>query len=214
MNNDNINFLSLIMDKIDNTKIDQDHLIWYILYCNSVDETDENIKTENHHILPRNLFPEFVNLNKNQWNSSKMNYINHFYAHYILAKSIKTRGNRFAFNMMKRTFSKIESKNVGVMAQLYTEFREQLSKDFSDINKGRPQTDVQRKKNSEKQKGCVIVRPKGALLNSPHFKVSIFDPEYLNGNLIVNSTGTSKSKETRKLMSENGIKAKKNITTL
>jgi hypothetical protein len=115
---------------------------------------------------------------------------------------------------MKRTFSKIESKNVGVMAQLYTEFREQLSKDFSDINKGRPQTDVQRKKNSEKQKGCVIVRPKGALLNSPHFKVSIFDPEYLNGNLIVNSTGTSKSKETRKLMSENGIKAKKNITTL
>jgi hypothetical protein len=110
--------------------------------------------------------------------------------------------------MMRRTFLNIDDNSLSELSELYTEFREKIAKDFSDINKGRKYTESQRKKNSENQKNCVIVRHRGTDINSSHFKVSIFDPEYLNGNLITNTTGTTKSKETKKLMSENGIKGK------
>jgi hypothetical protein len=208
MHNQNIDFLSIVLEKFDITKIDQDYLIWYILYCHAAIDIEATEQTENHHILPSKLFPEFENLNRNQWNSSRLKLVDHFYAHYLLAKAIKSKSTRFAFNMMRRSFKEFKLEQIQELALLYAEFREQLSKDFSSVNKGRVQSAHSKKVNSEKQKNCVIVRPKDSPINSKHFKTSIFDPEYLNGNLVVNATGTTKSIEARKLMSENGIKGK------
>lgn len=205
----NINFLSLISNKIDSNKIDQDFLIWYILYCHSAIENDNTIKTEKHHILPKKLFPEFSNLNKNSWNLATLNLTDHFYVHYLLSKAINSKSTRFAFNMMRRIFTKNDNSTLSELSTLYMEFRTQLSKDFSNINKGRKCTPEQLKRLSENQKNCVLVRHKNSPITSPHFKVSIFDPEYINGDLIHNATGTTKTDLSRQLMSKNGIKNKK-----
>ena len=55
----------------------------------------------NHHILPRakTLFPEYEDLKKYPWNSTRLSHRVHYIAHYILAK-ILGRGMWFAFNRM------------------------------------------------------------------------------------------------------------------
>lgn len=55
----------------------------------------DDVITEDHHILPRSIFPEFENLKENPWNCIKLSLRHHFIAHWILSNTFikgKPRG--------------------------------------------------------------------------------------------------------------------------
>ena len=197
----NINPIKIITQTIEPSKIDIDHAIWYVLYCHAFSDIKDS-KTENHHILPRKLFPEYVNLNINSWNSASLPKRNHIIAHYILAKAIKVQATLAAFNMMKRALTQID--DITELATLYEEYRESFSNMFSKINKGRKATDETRKKLSEATKGTVPVFDP----NYPDhiFRVETTDKRYISGELLHNATGRIHDEMTKQLISENGIK--------
>jgi len=58
---------------------------------------DENIYTENHHILPISTFPEFKN---DIWNIVKLTYKEHKLVHLWLFKSINIRKYQRPLNWM------------------------------------------------------------------------------------------------------------------
>jgi hypothetical protein len=65
-------------------------------------------QTHNHHILPRSLYPEFEDFNKNPWNKAILTYREHLIAHYMLAKALE--GNMwFAYNNMNAYGERLNS---------------------------------------------------------------------------------------------------------
>ena len=68
----------------------------YISFCLS--ETQE--QGEDHHILPKDLFPEYKNLTENKWNKSTLSIINHIKAHILLCEAIDEKSMYYARNMM------------------------------------------------------------------------------------------------------------------
>lgn len=54
-------------------------------------------KTENHHILPKQAFPEFENLKVYEWNKAVLRYEDHVYAHYLLTLVHKRFDQSFAY---------------------------------------------------------------------------------------------------------------------
>ena len=200
------NLLEIIKSKVNEKSIDEDHLIWYLMFCLSSNDVDANYK-ENHHILPKSLFKEYKNLNLNPWNSASMSGMNHFFAHYLLAKAIKSRSTRFAFNLMLRS-TKGSAENMYVAGQLYNEFRELLSTDMSEINKGRKHSDATKRNCSERMRGKVNVRSKDQHYDSTHFRVDVSDERYLSGELVYAATGRPHRDSTKQLMSDNGIKGR------
>lgn len=105
--------------------------IWINRYLKFIDRfsLNESIKfqTENHHILPSSIFPEFKNLKNNEWNRSILSVRSHIVAHYLLAKAIGGKmwaplyfyKNKYNFN--SKQLSEIILNN---------------KKNLSDINKG------------------------------------------------------------------------------
>lgn len=55
---------------------------------------------EKHHILPRSMFPQYV---ESEWNIVKLTPRAHYIAHYILWKAVGNRVTLYAFNMMRRS---------------------------------------------------------------------------------------------------------------
>jgi hypothetical protein len=174
------------------------------MYCYEAMSTDGN---ENHHILPKKLFPEFKNFNKNNWNCARLPYRDHYIAHYLLCKVFPKEGHHSclrAFNQMQRVKNVV---NISELADLYSEFRESLAKSFSEINKGRKPTAEQLKKLSESMKGRVVVYDKTVPIEERiNFMTDVTDPDYISGKLVVRQTGTKHTKETKIKMSDNGIK--------
>lgn len=69
--------------------IDSNKLIEYIKFCLDNDlKIATKLTTSRHHILPKSLFKEYSDLNKNLWNSAHLSYSDHYIAHSILAQSI------------------------------------------------------------------------------------------------------------------------------
>lgn len=68
---------------------------------NSLSKPVKN-KTENHHILPKSIFPEFSNLKNNAWNKSILYHECHLHAHYLLSKIFGGKMN-YAFYLMINT---------------------------------------------------------------------------------------------------------------
>lgn len=68
--------------------IQNKYLRWYRFIVENSTERNKHLTeyTENHHILPRSVFPKFSNLRKNQWNCAKLTYREHFLAHWLLTK--------------------------------------------------------------------------------------------------------------------------------
>lgn len=60
----------------------------------------EEVYTENHHILPKSIWPEYSELNLNPWNCSVLTARQHLIAHWILAKAIDSQGMWYAFKVM------------------------------------------------------------------------------------------------------------------
>jgi len=73
----------------------------YISYCiNNNQNKPIKGKTSHHHILPNALFSNYSNLNNNKWNGTHLSYYNHYYAHWLITKSIIDYGQLFAFCSM------------------------------------------------------------------------------------------------------------------
>jgi len=93
----------------------KERLLEYIDFCQSNNQ-DEG---EEHHILPKDLFPEYKNLNENPWNKSTLSIINHIKAHILLCEAVDEKSMFYARNMM-----------------IFTRNHETLSEaDFSEIEK-------------------------------------------------------------------------------
>ena len=96
--------------KIEDKITDLDLLKEYIDFCIRNSTTYEKSKTARHHILPeakRLPFVEFKDLTINPWNSSILSNYHHYYAHYLLAKSINHISISHAFCAMHNKYTKI-----------------------------------------------------------------------------------------------------------
>ena len=153
----------------------EERYVRFIEWCRKVN----SIKTynevyENHHILPRSEFPEFVNIKEHPWNNIRLSARQHYLAHFIL--SFIYPKQLFAFNQMKRNAKS---------AILYAYKREHLSKLISELNTGRVMSDEFRKVNSEFHKGKVCVKDSTGKL----IYTTVTDPRYISGELVFFRTG-------------------------
>lgn len=114
-----------------NTKIKDKR--WLTRYFNFVEKfslKNTSYKTENHHILPQSLFPEYKNLKVHTWNKSILTKRAHFIAHYLFAKALG--GNWYA--PLFFILNKNESYNL--KSKIIFKAKEEQSKLFTDKNKG------------------------------------------------------------------------------
>jgi len=101
-----------------NVKIkSEEKLIQYIDYCIYHNQIKKKIsETEYHHILPKKLFPEFLNLTENPWNGTHLKFENHYIAHSMLIDAISHPSVVFAWNSMNNMNIKngkiVEPKNL------------------------------------------------------------------------------------------------------
>lgn len=99
-------------------------------------------KTENHHILPKQAFPEYENLKIHTWNKAILKYEDHVYAHYLLTLIHKRFDQSFAY-MCDCAFKKQFE---------FLEFQDEITKAYSVVASNR------RKISSDLHKGkCVYV---------------------------------------------------------
>lgn len=80
-------------------------------------------KTEEHHILPKSIFPEFSDLRKFSWNSVHLSYEDHFMAHYYLSFT----GNYRMLSALRAMAQMHTNKydNPELIASLYSEKKEE-----------------------------------------------------------------------------------------
>jgi len=84
-------------------------------------------ETENHHILPQAIFPEYSNLSENNWNKCILSVRSHIICHYILARAIGGKmWSPLLFYCKKYNF------NSKILSEIYKENR----KISSTIHKG------------------------------------------------------------------------------
>lgn len=77
--------------------INEDKLIEYVVFCTQNHDDDGDA---NHHILPKVIFPNFSNFNKNRWNLSRLSYKNHYIAHFLFCLAIDNYSQNSAFIAM------------------------------------------------------------------------------------------------------------------
>lgn len=105
---------------------------------------------EHHHMLPRKMWPEYVN---SSWNKVTLPTKAHYIAHYLLYKSFSHRSCVFAFNQMRRV-----SQTPNGNCQLYQSARLELAQVISQVNTGRVMSEQNRKRKSEMFKGTNVYR--------------------------------------------------------
>lgn len=162
--------------------------IKFIDYCLKINH-NKNFEGENHHILPKSIFPEYSDFRKNKWNKIKLTYKQHFISHWMLAK-IFGASQWFSFNQMRR---------IGKNSILYSYCKEDIRKNLSTINLGRKHSDKTKLGCSIRTKSKVVVRDKQGNV----FQTSIYDPEYLSGEFVFYRTGSKHKKSTKDKMSKN-----------
>ena len=109
--------------------------------------------TENHHILPKSMFPELA---KNKDNIVTVPARAHYLLHYFLFKSISHRGCVYAFNQMRRI-----SKQRGILScRLYMSVKTKFAKIISENNKGRVMSLSNKKQISDRFKDTNLYRNK------------------------------------------------------
>lgn len=116
----------------------------------------QDVYGENHHILPRSIFPQYI---KDKDNIVRLSAEEHFKAHYYLWKfykeelkdKVNARKMCFAFNCMKIVLSKCN--NIDEMSKLYAEVREDFAKASSEMMKGKRLSEETRRKISIAGKG-------------------------------------------------------------
>ncbi len=73
----------------------------YINFCLEKNQNKNIVgATSHHHILPNKLFPEYSDLNENQWNGTYLLYADHYYAHWLITEAIDSHSQLYAFCAM------------------------------------------------------------------------------------------------------------------
>lgn len=121
----------------------KDLLFDYIFHC-LFNSTNEKIKykTDNHHILPKSIFPEFEN---EDWNKVNLFYKDHFFAHYLLAQVFTDQNSiLFAWNSMCNKLPSFKTKTLTIEEQLklmdfdtYQKLKERAAKQLGDLFKNK-----------------------------------------------------------------------------
>lgn len=181
-------------------------LEYYITFCleNQLNDKKDKKKLgfiEEHHILPRALFPEFK---KEKWNLVKLSPKNHFMAHYYLANAMNHKKVVLSLTMMKRTFKHIPKEDVAALTALYEEHRLNIAKHVSAINTGKKHTKEFCDNVSKRTKGTAVYRD----LNGNNHRLSTSDPRVLSGEFVYYRTGTKHTDTTKQKISDNGNKNK------
>lgn len=118
-----------------------DNLIKYIEFC--LDNVEESgIYTENHHILPKCIYPEFSDLKEHPWNSAKLSYENHYIAHSIIMEAFKSTKLIYGWSLMNGCTGKFLGRKPKELIgpELYSALKtfflmEQKNRDYSHIKK-------------------------------------------------------------------------------
>lgn len=69
----------------------------YVDFCISNNIKKPVNNTEIHHILPSSIWPEFKDLKKYSWNSTRLTYENHYMAHSLLASATDNKSAIYAW---------------------------------------------------------------------------------------------------------------------
>ena len=83
-----------------------------------------NNYTENHHILPRSLFPEYSN---EKWNNIPLSARQHFIAHIMLWKIFKTKQMTYALWGMKNQSAPNQKRSSKLNSKMYKKLKEEIS---------------------------------------------------------------------------------------
>ena len=173
----------------------------------------EDLHGEKHHLFPRALYPQFK---KAKWNQFYLRAADHIRAHYYLYKALPNNVKvLFALNMMLNrgdkgknfTFSKTQIDKMfesGDVEREYAEFRQKVSKIISKTNKGRKRSEEVKQHQYEQMRGLMTVRDK----DGNTYFVEHDDPRVLSGEFVHICVGRKHTEETKRKMSENGIKGK------
>jgi hypothetical protein len=157
--------------------------------------------TENHHILPKSIFPEYIKTKENIVAvPTKWHYLLHWITIKVFPKGVYRDKMTFAFNQMKRVVCSKKKKGV-----LYQLSRDYIADAVSRNNTGRIKPESVKQELSERTKDTLVVKDK----DGNQFRVANTDPRYLSGELVFYRTGSKHSEETINRMKENsGIKGK------
>lgn len=172
----------------------------YLKLVNILESVDSS-QRENHHILPRAMFPEYVETKENIISiPTRWHYILHWILFKIFNHGLYKSQMIFAFNNMKRI---IQSDNK--RSSLYEMSRKYVSEAVSKSNTGRKKSVENKQAIGRRTKNTVIVKDS----DENRFRVSKDDPRYLSGELVFYRTGTKHSKKTiENLKNNNGIRGK------
>lgn len=170
----------------------------FLKYCSTSIKPEY---TERHHMLPRSLFDEYKNEKENLIVLSARE---HFLAHWMLARALHGK-MWYAFNLMFRVIP--ENKR---NSRLYDKARQYIAKVISETNTGSTMSEENRKMMSIRHRGTVnVVDSEGN-----GFRVDVDDPRIKTGELVYPMVGKTHSDETKKLMSQNGIKGRIAFTNI
>jgi hypothetical protein len=98
-----------IIKSIPHNQFHLNRYIKFMSYCESSNST-LTFKGENHHILPKSLFPEYKNLRQNGFNKIHLTYRQHYIAHVLLAKAFPDSNMTIAVFMMSKHAKKYKFK--------------------------------------------------------------------------------------------------------
>jgi hypothetical protein len=220
--------------------ISQEKLIEYIKFC-KINNNNKSIKfkTSHHHILPRSIFPEFVNLKEHSWNGSHLTYEDHYKAHSLLAESINHPsiiGAWWAMNFKDRDTKGIDGLTI-IGAKRYSylfqksvqESSERNSKKVTCIDSEGNYLSVERDEFTHRDDLVGVTKGKLTVIDKEtNRKIMITSEEYKNNKerYFFHKRGTKrklqsieKERKTKQTIQENGLtlaqnSARKGVETL
>lgn len=184
--------------------VDSNFLQLYINIINMssmIVDYPNNVYTENHHILPKSVFPEYKDCS---WNIIKLTAYNHLMAHYYLHKAFNNAKFTHAFAQMKRVISNFEGKDLEDIAKLYEEERVRIRDAISESqtlywkNLSDDELISKKKATSNFFKNKLVVKDKDGVI----YHLDKSDPRILSGELVYHLTGTTKSDDTKNKISK------------
>lgn len=112
----------------------------YVKFIESCRNKTHDGYTENHHILPQSIYPEFKNLKLHEWNSIRLSSRQHFIAHCILSRAFKYNSPQWhsmikAFNRMGHNGGATKSRYIN--SRLYEQNRKHMSVTMRETQTGK-----------------------------------------------------------------------------
>ena len=172
----------------------------YIDFCieNNLPKSTD-VVIENHHILPKKLFPEFADFKKHPWNRARLSLKNHFISHCLCADAIAHSSTILAIRLMSRAFKGLSHYDKEECALLYEKYRIDVNRCISNTNTGRKMSDENRAYKSEMFKDTAVY--KRADGTGENLRLNTFDPRVLSGEYISYRIGYIHADSTKEKMS-------------